>query len=198
MSVWRDVQDLAAVRTLAPPPQGARVLGVDGFYAAIKGQDTGMMVAADMGTGQPVDLARINEKDRPALFAWLEMLKDELGVEVLVSDDFDPDFVAVERLGLAHQLCRFHTLRWIKRLLNNLRKELAEAWASLLDDVRILLETLPPDDGAHVPALPPDSAPAAHPQPRPPGAGPPAKAALAPQRQLALLSSLPGAARRPG
>ena len=32
MSVWRDVQTLADVWTLPPPPQGIRVLGVDGFY----------------------------------------------------------------------------------------------------------------------------------------------------------------------
>ena len=34
-----------------------------------------------VGTGNPVALARIDEKDRPALFAWLEVLKEELGVE---------------------------------------------------------------------------------------------------------------------
>jgi transposase-like protein len=150
MSVWRDVQAQAAVRSLSPPPQGVRVLGVDGFYASIKGQDTGMMVAVDMGTGQPVARARIDEKDRPALFAWLAMLKEELGVEVLVSDDFNPYFVAAQRLGFEHQLCRFHTLRWVKRLLNKLQKELDETWTPLLDEVRLLLETLPPDGGTRL------------------------------------------------
>ena len=150
MSVWRDVQALAVTRSLSLPPEGVRVLGVDGFYAAIKGQDSGMMVAVDMGTGQPVALARIDEKDRPALFAWLAMLQEELGVEVLVSDDFNPYFVAAARLELEHQLCRFHTLRWVKRLLNTLQKELDEAWAPLLDEVRLLLETLPPDGGKRI------------------------------------------------
>jgi len=53
MSVWRDVQALADVWTLPPPPQGVRVLGVDGFYASIKGQDSDMVVALDMGTPGP-------------------------------------------------------------------------------------------------------------------------------------------------
>ena len=72
-----------------------------------------MMVAVNMGTGQPVALARIDGKDRPALFAWLDVLKEELGVEVLVSDDFNACFVAAERLELEHQIRRFHYLRWV-------------------------------------------------------------------------------------
>ncbi len=147
MSVWRDVQALAEVWTLPPPPQGVRVLGVDGFYASIKGEGSGMVVAVDMGSGEPVALARIDEKDRPSLFAWLEVLKEELGVEVLVSDDFNSYSTAAERLDLEHQICRFHYLRWVNRLLNRLQKQLDDEWADPLDEVRQLLEDLPPDGG---------------------------------------------------
>lgn len=147
MSVWRDVQALAAIRSLPAPPQGVRVLGVDGFYASIKGEDSGMVVAVDMGSGDPVALARIDEKDRHALFAWLALLKKELGVEVLVSDDFNSYFVAAERLGLEHQICRFHYQRWVNRLLSSLQKQLDEVWHDLLDEVRHLLHDLPPDGG---------------------------------------------------
>ena len=89
MTVWRDVQALADSWSVPTPLQGVRVLGIDGFYASIKGKGTGMMVAVDLGTGNPVALACIDEKDRSALFAWLQLLKEELGVEVLVSDDFN-------------------------------------------------------------------------------------------------------------
>lgn len=150
MSVWRDVQALAAVWTLPPPPQGVRVLGVDGFYASIKGEDTGMVVAVDMGSGDPVALARIDEKDRPALFAWLEVLKEELGVEVLVSDDFNSYTTAAEHLDLEHQICRFHHRRWVNRLLNTLQKKLDEVWDDLIDEVRQLLQDLPPDGGHRI------------------------------------------------
>ncbi len=61
MTVWRDVQALAAIRALPAPPQGVRVLGVDGFYASIKGQDSGMVVAVDMRSGEPVAVAGIDE-----------------------------------------------------------------------------------------------------------------------------------------
>jgi transposase-like protein len=150
MSVWRDVQTLAEAWKLPPPPTGVRVLGVDGFYASIKGQDSGMMVAVDMGSGQPVALACIDEKDRPALFTWLEALQEQLGVVVMVSDDFNPYFVAAQRLGLEHQICRFHYLRWVKRLLNTLQKALDEQWTPLLDEVRLLLDELPPEGGARI------------------------------------------------
>jgi transposase-like protein len=150
MTVWRDVQALAEAVSLPAPPGGIRVLGVDGFYASIKGQDSGMVVAVDMGTGAPVALARIDEKDRPALFAWLEALQEQFGVEVMVSDDFNPYFVAAERLGLDHQICRFHYLRWVNRLLKNLQKQLDEEWNDLLDEVRLLLEELPPEGGVRI------------------------------------------------
>jgi hypothetical protein len=127
------------------PPQGVRVLGVDGFYASIKGKDSGMVVAVEMGTGHPVALARIDEKDRPALFAWLETLKEALGVEVLVSDDFNSYTSAAERLELEHQICRFHYLRWVNRLLSQLQKKLDDQWDGLLDEVRLLIQELPPD-----------------------------------------------------
>jgi transposase-like protein len=150
MTVWRDVQALAARRSLPAPPQGVRVLGVDGFYASMKGEDSGMMVAVDMGTGQPVALARIDEKDRPALFAWLALLQEELGVEVMVSDDFNPYFVAARRLRLEHQICRFHYLRWVNRLLKKLEKELDKQWVPLLEEVRLLLDELPPEGGGRL------------------------------------------------
>jgi len=150
MSVWRDVQALAEVWTLPPPPQGVRVLGVDGFYASIRGVGSGLVVAVDMGSGEPVALARIDEKDRPALFAWLEVLKEELGVEVLVSDDFNSYSTAARRLELDHQICRFHYLRWVNRLLNRLQKQLDDEWADALDEVRQLLEDLPPNGGQRI------------------------------------------------
>jgi hypothetical protein len=61
MTVWRDVQALADVWTLPPPPQGVHVLGVDGFYASIKGEDSDMVVAVVMGSGDTVAISRIDE-----------------------------------------------------------------------------------------------------------------------------------------
>ena len=150
MTVWRDVQELAESWSAPAPLEGVRVLGVDGFYASIKGHDSGMVVAVDMGTGNPVALARIDEKDRPALFTWLAMLQEELGVEVLVSDDFNSYTTAAERLDLEHQVCRFHYLRWVNRLLNTLQKKLGDEWAEPLDEVRLLLRELPPDGGHRI------------------------------------------------
>jgi hypothetical protein len=150
MTVWRDVQALADPWSVPAPPQGVRVLGIDGFYTSIKGEGTGIMVAVDMGTGHPVALARIDEKDRPALFAWLQRLKVELGVEVLVSDDFNSYSTAARRLELEHQVCRFHYLRWVNRLLTSLQKKLDDEWAEPLDEVRQLLQDLPPDGGHRI------------------------------------------------
>jgi transposase-like protein len=150
MTVWRDMQALADPWSVPAPPRGVQVLGIDGFYTSIKGEGTGIMVAVAMGTGHPVALARIDEKDRPALFAWLQRLKVELGVEVLVSDDFNSYSTAARRLELEHQVCRFHYLRWVNRLLTSLQKKLDDEWAEPLDEVRQLLQDLPPDGGHRI------------------------------------------------
>jgi hypothetical protein len=77
-------------------------------------------------------------------------LKEELGVEVLVSDDFNSYSTAAERLDLEHQICRFHYLRWVNRLLNRLQKQLENEWDEPLDEVRQLLQDLPPDGGHRI------------------------------------------------
>ena len=107
-------------------------------------------IRAEMDAALREGLARIDEKDRPALFAWLEVLKEELGVEVLVSDDFNSYSTAARRLELDHQICRFHYLRWVNRLLNRLQKQLDDEWADALDEVRQLLEDLPPNGGQRI------------------------------------------------
>jgi len=47
-------------------------IGAGSIFAAmlLRRQDTGMMAAVNFGTGQPIALARIDGKDRPALFTW--------------------------------------------------------------------------------------------------------------------------------
>lgn len=141
MSVWRDVQDLGKPRQVGHP---VRVLGIDGFYTRIKGKDRGMVVAVDMGNGQPVAVAEVDEKNLPAMLKWLRPLVEELGVEVLVSDDLETFDQVAKALDRPRQVCRFHFLRWVMRTLAELQTLLDEKWRDTLDEVRRLVRTLPP------------------------------------------------------
>lgn len=81
--------------------QPARVVGVDGAW--LRGQ--GVMVAVDLGDGQPLAIAAIDEKDRAAVLRWLRDLKQRHGIGVLVSDDLPMYRSLTEQLEVGHQVC---------------------------------------------------------------------------------------------
>jgi transposase-like protein len=141
-SIWNDVQALAS-RLKGKQPQQVRVLGVDGVYPKVKGQEQPTVIAVDLGTGQPVALAAVAEKDWRAVVAWLEPLVEEMGVEVIVTDDLRELAVAVERLQRSHQVCHFHLLRWLWHALEKLRQQLDEQHHPILDEVWQMAKTRP-------------------------------------------------------
>jgi transposase-like protein len=148
-SIWWDVQALAAVLKRRQPRQ-VRVLGIDGVYPKLRGQEQPTLIAVDMGSGQPVALGAISEKDWRAVVKWLAPLVAEWGVEVLVSDDLKELAFAAQRLRLQHQVCHFHLLRWLWLALEKLRKQLDEEHHALLDEIWRLAKQRPPDGRARL------------------------------------------------
>ncbi len=144
MTVWRDVQHQAAIQQ-ARGPRRVRVLGLDGFGSRIRGQRRGVLLAVDLGTGQPLTLGEVPEADPRAVVKWLKPLLTEWGVEVLVSDDLHSYGVVADELGLRHQVCRFHVRRWVRRALRELAPQVGEAWQATLDEVQQVLQELPAD-----------------------------------------------------
>ena len=143
-SIWRDGQALSASLKRSQP-QRVRVLGVDGFYPKIGGHEQAIIVAVDLGSGQPLALGAINEKDWRAVVAWLEPLVEAWGVEVIVSDDLKELDMATRRLGVAHQVCHFHLLRWLWRALADLRKQVDLEWQATIDEIWQIARYRPPE-----------------------------------------------------
>jgi len=143
MSIWRDVQMQAECVRRAKQWGKVRVLGVDGAYVLGKGDKQPVLVAVDMGSGEPVALGYLNEKDPAAVQKFLEPLVQRLGVSVIVTDDLFSYKVAAGRLGLEQQVCQFHLRRWVGKALRDLRVALPEEWQSLLDEIKQLVQDLP-------------------------------------------------------
>ena len=123
----------------------ARVLGVDGVYPLGKGGKKPVLVAVDLGNGQPVAIGKVDESDPNAVRRWLEPLVKRLGVTVLVTDDLLSFRVVAEKLELEHQVCQFHVRRWVGRALYELRETVPKEWLWVLDEVKTLLDELPPE-----------------------------------------------------
>lgn len=141
MSSWRDVQAEAEGLRRGKQWQPARVVGVDGAW--LNGQ--GVMVAVDLGDGQPLAIAAIDEKDRAAVLRWLQGLKQRHGIGAIVTDDLAMYRSLAEKLAMGHQVCQFHVRRWVGRTCRDLEGRLPEAWRWVIPRIKVILEELPPN-----------------------------------------------------
>ena len=143
MTVWRDVQKRAeslSQKRLRPP---LRVLGLDGGYGHVAGTAHALTVAVDPGNGHLISLAEIDEHAVAQIVAWLKPWVAELGIEVWVSDDLIEAAQVAEQLGIQHQVCHFHLLRWVERAVRELRGEIPSEWAWVVERIRPLVKELP-------------------------------------------------------
>lgn len=145
-TVWEDGVELG--KQLAQRrPKRVRVLGVDGTGARIGGKSSGVVVAIDMGTGRPVDFVELDERDPEAVRKWLAPLVEQLGVEVLVTDDLAGYGPVAEALQVDRQVCLWHVKRSTGKTLSELGPLLGPEWQPTIEDIGHLMDNLPPDGG---------------------------------------------------
>lgn len=145
MTIWRDVQEEAKQIKQRNHWKPVRILGLDGAYVLGWGEKQPVLVAVDMGTGEPMAVGYINEYDPQAVRRWLEPLVQRHGITVIVTDDLSSYKIVAEKLQLGHQVCQFHVRRWVGKTLKDLQETIPKEWLWVLDEVRQLLEVLPPD-----------------------------------------------------
>lgn len=145
MTAWRDVQVLADTLRETRKWQPVRVLGLDGAYVRGWGETRPVLVAVDLGTGQPVALGQVDEWDPQAVRRWLAPLVKRLGISVIVTDDLGTFRTVAEKLQLEHQVCQFHVRRWVGRSLHGLKETIPKEWLWVCDEVKTLLAELPPE-----------------------------------------------------
>ena len=147
MSAWRDVQGEAHWQMKNRQWKKVRILGLDGAYVLGWGKKRSVLVAVDLGEGQPVTLGYIDEHDPWAVKRWLAPLVQRLGVSVIVTDDLWVYRQVAEDLDLTHQVCQFHVRRWVGRELYRLKEEIPDQWLWVIEKVQDIIDDLP-DNGA--------------------------------------------------
>jgi len=143
MSGWRDVQAGAEAIRRKKAWKPARVVGIDGAW--VNGQ--GVMVAVDMGDGEPLEIGAVDEKDMAAVMRWLKQLKQQHNIGAIVTDDLAMYRTLTEKLELGHQVCHFHVRRWVGRHCWDLDQRLPEEWLWVIERIKVIMEDLPPDGG---------------------------------------------------
>lgn len=139
MSGWRAVQEAGKRIRHGLKWKAARVVGVDGAW--INGR--GIMVAVDLGNGELLSIAEIDEKEKDKLQAWLKVLKQKHNIGAIVTDDLTTYKEIVEELELGHQVCQFHVRRWVGRALKKLEEEIPPEWMDVILEIRQLIDELP-------------------------------------------------------
>jgi len=147
MSVWRDIQEQAQLQKKRRQWQKVRVLGLDGAYPLGWGEKQPVLIAVNLGTGEPVELGYVDEKDPRAVQRFLEPLVKRLGVSVIVTDDHLVLRTVIDQLDVEHQVCQFHLRRWVGRSLQKLRKQLPQKWSWVVEEIAPLIDELPQDGG---------------------------------------------------
>jgi transposase-like protein len=159
MSVWRDAQEAGqALRKSRPPAGRVRVMGADETVFKVKGEEVVVGFVVDGASGKTLGFEVLFEGDGGAFRRWLEPYVEELGVEVLVSDDNDSYSVPAAELGLSHQLCVAHVRKYVTRRANSIYEqaekeydERDEKLKKLKEDLKVLKGLLgePSEEGAH-------------------------------------------------
>ena len=143
MSGWRAVQEAGKQIRRRLKWKPARIVGVDGAW--INGK--GIMVAVDLGDGELLALAEIDEKEKSAVAAWLRSLKQQHKIGAIVTDDLATYKEIAQELELGHQICQFHVRRWVGKALKALQQELPPEWLHLIPKLQDLIHDLPSHGG---------------------------------------------------
>lgn len=143
MTIWRDVQDEAQKIKRRNQWKPVRVLGLDGANVLGWGEKQPVLVAVDIGTGEPIVVGYINEFDPQAVRRWLEPLVQRHGITVIVTDDLFSYKIVAEKLQLGHQICQFHVRRWVGKTLKELQETIPKPWLWVLEEIRQLIDLLP-------------------------------------------------------
>lgn len=123
MSVWRDAQEAGEALRRSRPAGRVRVMGADETVFKVKGEEVVLGFAVDAQGGNTLGFEVLFEGDGKAFRRWLEPYIEELGVEVLVSDDNDSYSVAAAELGLSHQLCVSHVRKYVAKRANSIYEQ---------------------------------------------------------------------------
>lgn len=143
MSIWRDVQERAGQIEKERYWQPVRVMGLDGAYVRGWGKTQAVLVAVDMGTGKPITVGYVDEKDPQAVKRFLAPLVQRLGVSVIVTDDLMTYRSVADQLSLEQQVCQFHLRRWVGRTLHELKETIPAEWLWVIEETKALVRELP-------------------------------------------------------
>jgi transposase-like protein len=101
------------------------VIGSDGTYVKVKGEQVGIQVVVDDQSGELLELEIVDSENTDEVREVVERAAAQVGAEVLISDDLDVYKGVADEAGLDHQICRGHVKRnvdqWAQSVMEQLK-----------------------------------------------------------------------------
>jgi hypothetical protein len=95
-------------RTWLQQGRRIRVIGAGLTRVQCQGESLVIGVVVDDLQGTELSADILDDESAETQVAWLRQIAEQVGAEVLVSDDADALKIVADELGLAHQVCRAH------------------------------------------------------------------------------------------
>ena len=128
-TVYNNVQEAgkkARQRQRASVKKGKKrpVVGADGTYVKIKGEQVGIEVVVDDESGELLGLDIIVSENGEEVLEIIQEVVEDVDADVIVSDDHGAYKETAIELGLAHQICRSHVKRNVDELAESIGQQL--------------------------------------------------------------------------
>jgi len=99
------------------------VVGADGTYVKVKGEQVGIEVVVDDESGELLGLDIIVSENSEEVLEIIQEVVEEVDADVIVSDDHGAYKETAMTLGLAHQICRSHVKRNVDELAESIGQQ---------------------------------------------------------------------------
>lgn len=120
------------------------VVGVDGTYVRVKGEQVGIEVVVDDDSGELLGLDIIVSENSEQVLGIIQEVVEDVEADVIVSDDHGAYREVVVELGKEHQICRSHVKRNVDKLADSIQKQMKKK-EPLPEDVDSSTERLSED-----------------------------------------------------
>lgn len=99
------------------------VVGVDGTYVKVKGEQVGIEVVVDDESGELLGLDIIVSENSEEVMEMIQEVVEDVDADVIVSDDHGAYKETAIELGLDHQICRSHVKRNVDELAESIGQQ---------------------------------------------------------------------------
>lgn len=142
ITAWRDAQEAGEALRRSRPTGRVQVLGADETVFKVRGREVVIGFVVDGQSGRTLGFEVLFKGDGEAFKEWLKPYAEELGAEVLVTDDNDSYGIAAAELSLSHQLCVAHVRKYVKRRSKSILEQAEGEWGEEEEKYKKLEEDL--------------------------------------------------------